>query len=104
MPLKSVTETNLDRGRFSAPASASSFYPANSQTTHIHLGVPTTASGQIAPAGSRWVTFISLKVNGAMAGRLMPDASGNFHVDTVSGWQPGWKDHLRNYLGPMIQT
>jgi hypothetical protein len=104
MALKTVRDVDLGRGRFSVPASASSYYPANNQTTHIHLGVPTTAGGQIAPAESRFVAFISLKVNGATVGRLMPDASGNFHVDTVQGWQPGWKDHLRNYLGPMIQT
>ena len=105
MPLQTVSDENLRRGGFSAPASASSYYPANDQNTHIHLGVATSAGGQRSPAGTHLVSFISLKVGGNTAGRLVPDSSGTFHLDSLrTGWQPGWKDHLRNYLGPMIQT
>src|SRR5882757_5355683 len=103
MALKSVRDIDLQRGGFSDPASASSYYPNTIPTTHIHLGVPTSSGGVIAPAGSRWVTFISLKVNDVVVGRLLPDGEGNFHVDRLGGWPYGWKDELRNVLGPMIQ-
>jgi hypothetical protein len=105
MPYKTVSDESLRRGGFSKPASAASFYPDNSPKTHIHLGVPTSAGGAIAPTGSRFVTFISLKVNDKFAGRLDPDAKGNYSLGEIpaTSWQPGWKDQLRACLGPMIQ-
>src|SRR5207248_3161789 len=83
MALKSIRDIDLTRGGFSDPASASSYYPDTIPTTHIHLGVPTSSGGVIAPAGSRWVTFISLKVNDVVVGKLLPDNEGNFHVDRL---------------------
>jgi hypothetical protein len=71
----------------------------------MHLGVPTTADSAIAPAGSRFVTFISLKVNDRFVGRLDPDRNGNFRLSDIASrnWQAGWRDQLRACLGPMIQ-
>ncbi len=105
MAYKTVSEDSLRRGGFSAPASASCYYPDHSPATHMHLGVPTSAGGSIAPTGTRFVTFISLKVNDANVGRLEPDASGNYKLSQIPAgkWPAGWKDQLRACLGPMIQ-
>lgn len=105
MPYKTVTAEALRRGGFSKPEMASSYFPAGEQTTHIHLGVPTSAGGSSAPPGSHFVTFISLKVNDQTVGRLSPDAKGNYSLGEIptKNWQPGWKDQLRACLGPMIQ-
>ncbi len=103
MPFQSVTDATLTARGFSRPAQANTFWPA-SQTTHIHLGVPTSAGGQIAPGGSRWVTYISLKVNDATVGRLTPNAAGAYDLRGVAAarWPAGWQAQLRSTLGAMI--
>jgi len=37
-----VSKQTLKQAGYSQPAQANSFYPANNQTDHIHLGVPTS--------------------------------------------------------------
>jgi|SRR6185369_11596183 len=103
---KTVTEENLTRGGFSDPASASCYYPSASATTHLHLGVPTSTSTQPAVKGARYLTFISLKVNDKTAGRIEPTPDGYFSLKKIANdkWPAGWRDHLRNYLGPIIQA
>lgn len=59
---------------YSSPAQANSFFPANNQTDHIHLGVPTTyldnGVQKIAESGNVFVTYVSFKKKDAFWFRL----------------------------------
>jgi hypothetical protein len=108
---KQVREADLRKGGFKITG-ANAYYPQSVPNTHIHLGIPSQVAGpKVATAGSRFVTFISLKVNDVVVGRLDPDATGTFSLDNMkyfkgsssTSWPAGFRDALRSALGPMIQ-
>ena len=109
MTYRSVKKSALTAAGFSAPAQANSFYGVDDDN-HIHLGVPTQAGQQIAPDGEFFVTYISIKINGYTAGRLDPGSDGRFWLDQLDlaikgrpvDWPKGYKDKLREALGPMV--
>lgn len=109
MPYRSVTKSALTAAGFSTPAQANSFYGPD-DNNHIHLGVPTQAGTQIAPADEYLVTFISVKMDGYTAGRLEPGSDGRFWLDqmtlkiagTDAAWPKGYKDKLREALGSIV--
>ena len=109
MPYRTVTRSALTAAGFSDPAQANSFYGVD-DNNHIHLGVPTQAGSQIAPAGEYFVTFISIKMDGYTAGRLEPGSDGRFWLDQMTlkikgndaDWPKGYKDKLREALGPTV--
>lgn len=113
MPYRTVKVSALTAAGLLKPAQANSFYGFGGKTdenNHIHLGVPTASGGQIAPDGEVLVTFISIKMDGYTAGRLDPGSDGRFWLDqlnlTLSGqpanWPKGYKDTLREALGPIV--
>ena len=87
--------SELISAEFSRPAQANSFYPANDQNTHIHLGVPTQYQNQVAQPGNVFVTFISIKVNDVVLGRLDRCKSGYFDLRT---FPPGTPTNFKNVL------
>ena len=85
----------LISAEFSQPAQANSFYPANDQDNHIHLGVPTKYQNQVAQPGNVFVTYISIKVNGVVLGQLLRCGSGYFDLTT---FPPNTPANFRNVL------
>lgn len=76
-------QTLRNAGYSSPPAQANTFFPANSQTDHIHLGVPTSYvdgnDQRFAEDGNVFVTYVSFKRNNAFWFRLdHNDANGYF--------------------------
>jgi hypothetical protein len=69
-----VSKRTLRNAGYSDPAQASTYFPDNSQTDHIHLGVPTGyldgTQQKFAEDGNVFVTFISFKRNNALWFRL----------------------------------
>jgi hypothetical protein len=79
-----VKEVDLQNAGFSAPQTASCYYPDPNANTHIHLGVPTQNGAQIAVSGNRFVEFIGVKINGVNRGNLARcQASGYFDLRTA---------------------
>lgn len=110
MPYRTVKKSVLASTGFSAPSQANSFYGLN-EDNHIHLGVPNQIKdGQLAPEGEVLVTFISIKIDGKTAGRLEPGSDGRFWLDQLKlrvdgssvDWPEGYKDKLREALGPTV--
>lgn len=69
-----VSRMTLSRAGYSVPAQANTFFPPADQNDHIHLGVPTSfmdgTHQRFAEEGNVFVTYISLKRNGAFWFRL----------------------------------
>jgi hypothetical protein len=93
----------LANAHYSPPAQANSFYPANDQDNHIHLGVPTSfidnGIQKTAEEGNVFVTYISLKWNGVFWFRLVHnDQDGYFSFPTGHSaieLPITWQDALR---------
>lgn len=111
MPYRTVKRSTLTSTGFSAPSQGNSFYGAD-EDNHIHLGAatPPAQTGVVIPADEVQITYISIKINGSTAGRLEPGSDGRFWLDqlklkvngTAAQWPEGYKDKLREALGPMV--
>jgi hypothetical protein len=98
-----VSKLTLTNAGYSQPAQANTFYPANSQTDHIHLGVPTSylddGNQKFAEEGNVFVTYISFKRNNAFWFQLdHNDADGYFsfpHGHNAGELSGAWQNALR---------
>lgn len=84
---------------FTQPQQANSFFPQGDPDTHVHLGVPTQHLGQVAPPGRVFVTYVSIKQNGATLANLSKSGvTGRFNPNFGGVWPPGFEDAV-NCLG-----
>lgn len=107
-----ITRADLIQHGFSNPAQASSYFPANNSTDHIHLGVTTSYldnNGQqhFAADDAYFLTFISIKKEDTTLVRLLHNLTTgsfqfpyNFNMSTVP---PLWLVKLID-IGALIQA